>query len=82
MKRMMLAAILILAGAAAGCVVRTDGHGHHRIYGPAVVIGAGHVHSDHCGHFHHGGHWYHSHGHRHGPGCGHHWRGGMWIVVD
>lgn len=82
MKRMLIAAILLVGGAAAGCIVHGPGPGHHRVYGPAVVIGAAHVHSDHCGHFHYGGHWYHSHGHRHGPGCGHHFRGGMWIVVD
>lgn len=82
MKKWMMLAILGVAGAAAtGCIVARHGR-HHHVYGPSVVIGAGHVHSDHCGHFYHGGHWYHSHGHRHVVGCGHVYRGGMWIVVD
>ena len=78
---MMILAALALTAAATGCVVARHGR-HHHVYGPAVTIGAGHIHSDHCGHFHHGGHWYHSHGHRHVAGCGHVYRGGMWIVVD
>jgi hypothetical protein len=82
MKKLMILAILAVATAAAGgCIVEAHPH-HHRVYGPAVVIGAGHVHSEMCGHFYYGGHWYYSSGHRHVVGCGHVWRDGMWVVVD
>lgn len=81
MQKLMFVGLVLLAGATGGCIVARHGN-HHHVYGPAVVIGAGHIHSDHCGHFQHRGAWYHSHGHRHGPGCGHHFRGGFWVVVD
>ncbi|HEX7898793.1 MAG TPA: hypothetical protein VF950_13600 [Planctomycetota bacterium] len=71
-KLLMLLALPLFA---IGCVVH--GHGH----GPALSIEAGHVHSDHCGHYHYRGGWYHSR-HSHGPGCGHHYRGGMWVHID
>ena len=83
MKKLMILATLavITAFTAGGCIIETHPH-HHRVYGPAVVIGAGHVHSEVCGHFWYGGHWYYTEGHRHVVGCGHVWRGGMWVVVD
>ena len=82
MKTLVILATLALAATATGgCLVARHGN-HHHVYGPAVAIGVRHVHSDHCGHFYHGGSWYHSHGHRHVVGCGHVWRGGMWVVVD
>lgn len=81
MKTLMLST-LTLAGLAGGCVVHDHGPYHHPHYGSAVVIESGHVHSDSCGHFRHGDHWYYAREHRHGPGCGHVYRGGMWIVVD
>jgi hypothetical protein len=64
-----------------GCVVHDHGHGHVRVYGPPVVIGVGHVHTDSCGHYSHGGRWYHAAHHRHGPRCGHTFSGGIWIVA-
>ena len=82
MKTVTLAT-LILGGLAVGCVVYHDEPRHrHAVYGPAVVVETGHVHTDGCGHFHHGGSWYYAQGHRHGAGCGHVYRGGMWVVVD
>ena len=83
MKTLMIVAAALLAAVTGGCVVHSHGPAHrHHVYGPAVVVGAGHVHSDHCGHYRHGDYWYHSHNHRHGHGCGHVYRGGFWVVVD
>jgi len=79
MMRILLAAA-VLVGVGSGCVVHGRG-GHHRVYGPSIQIEAGHVHSDHCGHYSHGSSWYVKHDHRHGPGCGHAHRGGVWVVV-
>lgn len=76
-----LAWLLVLAAAAAsGCRrhVLVHEHGDRDV----VVIERGHVHTDHCGHFFHRGHWRHHHGHVHRHGCGHHLRGGLWVVVD
>jgi len=83
MRNLMLA-LVALAGGLGGCIIHDHGpYGyHHRYYGPAVVVEAGHVHSEYCGHYYYGGSWYISHHHRHGPGCGHVYRSGMWIVVD
>ncbi len=81
MKALILAAALAVGAGAAGCHVHRTGRGHvHAVFGPAIILEAAHRHSDHCGHFFHGGHWYHSHGHAHRGGCGHHFRGGIWIV--
>ncbi len=74
MRMLLLAVILACVGS--GCVVHGHPHGPSR-----VVVASGHVHDDGCGHYHHGGHWYHAPGHRHGSGCGHHFRGGIWISV-
>ena len=54
MRRLMMLAGAALALAAGGCIVARHGN-HHHVYGPAVAIRAGHVHSDHCGHFMHRG---------------------------
>ena len=81
MKKMLFLALAILGAATGGCVVARHGN-HHHVYGPAVAIETGHVHSEYCGHYHYHGSWYYTNGHRHGPGCGHAWQGGMWIVVD
>jgi len=84
-KRGILAALALAAVTAitSGCiVVAHPGPGYHHIYGPVVVVGPGHVHTEYCGHFWYGGHWYLAEGHRHCVGCGHVWRGGMWVVVD
>ncbi len=82
MSRLILAAAA-LVGLATGCVVHGHGPGYvHPVYGPAVSLDVAHVHSDHCGHFHHGGYWYHARGHRHGPGCGHVHRRGVWIIGE
>jgi hypothetical protein len=72
MKTLMLMLMLVGVTAAGGCIVA----GPH---GEVAVVAAGHVHSDYCGHYYHGGHWYYSHHHRHGPGCGHVYRGGVWV---
>lgn len=78
MKKPLIAATLLLAS---GCVAH--GHGRHaHVRGPAVVIEAGHLHDDHCGHYHWRGSWHHSHGHRHHAHCGHHYRGGVWVRLD
>jgi len=77
MKTMLTALLATLMGAGAiGCVV----HGHGRHGGVEVVIPAVHVHDAYCGHYHHGGRWYYSHGHRHGHGCGHVFIGGHWRI--
>src|SRR5687767_10956401 len=75
----MLALSLAAAAAlgSAGCVVRAHGHGH-----TAVVISAGHFHSDHCGHYYWRGGWYIMNSHRHSVGCGHLYRSGIWIYDD
>ncbi len=75
-------AMAVLAALGTGCVVYPHGLRHrHTAYGPAVEIGVGHVHSDYCGHYYHGGYWYYHSGHVHRPGCGHVHRGGIWLVV-
>ena len=81
MKKMLFVALAALAVATGGCVVAAH-PAHHHVYGPAVVVETGHVHTEYCGHYHYNGAWYYANGHRHGPGCGHVWRGGMWVVVD
>ena len=58
-----------------GCIVETAHHPHER-----VVIEAGHVHSETCGHYYAGGQWYWAQSHHHGPGCGHVFRGGVWVI--
>ncbi len=73
-KALALAAILGMSG----CIVHAHGHPP----GKVVVVEKGHVHTDHCGHYHHRGGWYHSAGHVHQAGCGHQFRGGIWVVVD
>jgi hypothetical protein len=76
-KLLTIAALPLFA---IGCVVH--GHGRHgHIHGPAVSIEAGHVHSDHCGHYHWQGRWHHAR-HVHGHGCGHHYRSGVWVHID
>lgn len=75
MIKILLATLPFLA---AGCVVHgRSGH----IHGPALSIEAGHVHSDHCGHYSYRGNWHHSK-HVHGHGCGHHYRSGVWVHID
>jgi hypothetical protein len=77
-KRILAPALLAAALATSGCVVSA---GLAIPLGPPVVIAHGHAHSAHCGHYRHGGRWYHSQGHRHGKNCGHKLRGGVWILV-
>ena len=72
--------LLLVAATASGC--RRHVIVHEKANGDVVVIERGHIHSDHCGHYYHGGHWRFSSGHVHQHGCGHVHRGGMWIVVD
>lgn len=77
--------LLVVASVAAlgGCrVVMTPGHIYVKPIHPVVVISAGHVHSDHCGHYYHRGSWHHYEGHRHARGCGHHYRGGRWCHAE
>ncbi len=57
-----------------GCVA------HRHRHAQVVVIETGHAHSEHCGHYRHGKHWYHVKGHKHGHRCGHHFGGGVWII--
>jgi len=71
--------LLLVAATAAGCRRHVI---IHEKDGDVVVIERGHIHSDHCGHFFHGGHWRYHNGHVHRAGCGHHFRGGIWVVVD
>lgn len=78
--RTLALALLLVAATASGC--RRHVIVHEKKNGDIVVIERGHIHSDHCGHFFHGGHWRHHHGHVHRHGCGHHFRGGIWVVVD
>ena len=75
--RLMIAFLALIGFSAAGCVVHP--HPHH---GAVVVIPVGHVHSEHCGHYHYRGGWYYAEGHHHGPGCGHIHRDGVWVFVD
>ena len=76
---MKLLALLLLALGAAGCrrhvVV-------HEADGDVVVIERGHVHSHHCGHYFHRGHWRYARGHVHAHGCGHVHRDNVWVFVD
>ena len=74
MMRLWIAALFV--GLTSACVV----HGH--AHGPPIAVQVGHVHGDHCGHYHWKGGWYGQPGHRHHHGCGHHFRSGMWIAVD
>lgn len=80
MIKMLL--FLALPFLAAGCVVHGHGRGRAHVHGPAIAIEAGHVHSEHCGHYHWNGGWYHRGGHVHGHGCGHHYKGGVWVHID
>ena len=73
MKIMLILAIAIATVVLPGCLVS----GRHSAV--VAVIPASHVHSDECGHYSHGGTWYHDEGHRHCPGCGHAFVGGVWI---
>ena len=74
--RCVLALLLLLA---AGC----RRHGViHEPDGDVVVVERAHVHSHHCGHYYHRGHWRHVRNHIHGHGCGHVHRDGVWVFVD
>jgi len=66
---------LTLFGGAA-CAAHYHGHAQARV----VVIGAGHVHTVHCGHYLHHGRWYVVRGHIHGRGCGHVHLNGTWVL--
>lgn len=76
-----LAAAALLALTLSGCVVHARPapvHQHHAAR--AVVVPRGHVHGHRCGHYRHGGRWYHLAGHVHRRGCGHVFVGGVWVV--
>lgn len=77
-KPLAIAALLALA--LTGCVVHARQAPAHHHAARAVVVPAGHVHSHRCGHYRHGGHWYHLAGHLHRRGCGHVFVGGVWVV--
>ncbi|MBI2933269.1 MAG: hypothetical protein HYY16_16615 [Planctomycetes bacterium] len=47
-----------------------------------VVVSPDHVHDAQCGHYYHGGRWYHASKHLHGAGCGHRSLGGIWVPED
>lgn len=81
MKTPLMLSALMIAGMAGGCIVVDDRPYHHHLYGPAVVVETGHVHSEFCGHYYYDGHWYYTRHHRHGPDCGHVYRGGIWIAL-
>lgn len=82
MRFIAILTLFVAAATSSGCRRHVVVHERHDHDPDVVVIERGHVHTDHCGHFFHRGHWRHHHGHVHRHGCGHHFRGGLWVVVD
>jgi hypothetical protein len=74
--------LLVLASASTLGACRRHVVVHETPRGDVVVIERGHIHSHHCGHYFHRGHWYVAHGHVHAHGCGHVHRDGIWVVLD
>ena len=58
-----------------GWASRHHGHGFR-----VVIIGKGHRHSRHCGHYRYKGAWFYRSGHVHGAFCGHQYFGGLWVI--
>lgn len=77
MRKLPLAA-LATAFLLAGCTYHA--HVPPRPAPRVVVIAEGHHHTHRCGHYFHGGRWFHLRGHVHGRGCGHVHLGGIWRI--
>ena len=72
-------ATVALAVVLAGCGPRRTVIIMDRTPGKIVVVEKGHSHTNHCGHYHHNGNWYHAKGHSHGKKCGHKKVHGKWV---
>ncbi len=78
--RPLLLATLSAALLLVGCTYHAPAPVHRHAGPRVVVIAKGHHHTHRCGHYFHGGRWYHLRGHVHGRGCGHVHVGGIWRV--